>query len=265
MPVKSADSYLGQVLPALEDTASRFAALVTGAPDTEVPVPACPGWTVRDVAAHVAEVSVQYGREAWTPAAAQGAGLGGEPDRGAETASAQELAGRLHRELAVPRAQVERGGGHVPAFWFHGEQLIGADAALGILLGELVVHGHDVARALGRPWPIEPTHAALIVEGLNHILPGLVRHDRAEGLTASFQLRLRGQASHIWEFLDGRLHVNPPRPGRIDVHISGDPATLLLFMYGREPQWKLIATGRLAAWGRKPWLAFTLTSRFRKP
>ncbi len=265
MPVKSADSYLGQVLPALEDTASRFAALVTSAPDTKVPVPACPGWTVRDVAAHVADVSVQYGREAWTPAAVQGAGPGDEQDRGPGTASAEELAGRLHQELAALRAQVDRCGGEVPTFWFHGEQLVGADAALGILLGELVVHGHDVARALGRPWPVEPAHAALIVEGLNHILPGLVRPDRVEGLTASFQLRLRGQASHIWEFLDGRLHVNPPRPGRIDVHISGDPAALLLSMYGRESQWKLIATGRLAAWGRKPWLAFTLISRFRKP
>jgi hypothetical protein len=31
-----------------------------------------------------------------------------------------------------------------------------------------------------------------------------------------------------------------------------------------ESQWKLIATGRLAAWGR-PWLAFTLRSRFHNP
>jgi hypothetical protein len=36
-------------------------------------------------------------------------------------------------------------------------------------------------------------------------------------------------------------------------------------MYGRESPWKHIPAGRLAAWGRKPWLAFTLGSRFRKP
>ena len=54
-------------------------------------------------------------------------------------------------------------------------------------------------------------------------------------------------------------------PGRIDVHISGDPAALLLYIYGRESQWKLIATGQLAAWGRKPWLAFTFRSRFHTP
>jgi len=49
------------------------------------------------------------------------------------------------------------------------------------------------------------------------------------------------------------------------VHISADPAALLLFMYAREPQWKYIATGRLIAWGRKPWLALTLGGRFQKP
>ena len=265
MPVTSADSYLGQVLLPLDHAARRFAALVASAPAAAAPVPACPGWTVPDVAAHVVQVSAQYGREAWAPAGVPDAGPGELQEPGPGAASAQELAARLHRELAALRTQIERAGGQVPAFRFHGEQLVGADAVLGVLLGELVVHGHDVARALGRRWPIDPAHAALIVEGLNHILPGQVRPDRAAGLTACFQLRLRGQASHIWEFRDGQLHVNPPRPGRIDVRISGDPAALLLFMYGREPQWKLIATGRLAAWGRKPWLAFTLGSRFQRP
>ncbi len=153
----------------------------------------------------------------------------------------------------------------MPAFRFHGGERVRADVALGILLGEPVVHGHDVAEALGRPWPIDPGHVALVVEGLNPILPGWVRPDRTAGLTASFEVHLRGQTSHVWAFRDGRLHVNPPDPGRIDVHISADPAALLLFMYAREPQWKYIATGRLIAWGRKPWLALTLGGRFQKP
>ena len=64
MPVTSASSYLSQILPALNDTAGRFAALIEGAPDTAAQVPACPGWTVRDVAAHVADTAVHYGRRA---------------------------------------------------------------------------------------------------------------------------------------------------------------------------------------------------------
>jgi uncharacterized protein (TIGR03083 family) len=270
MPVMSANSYLGQVLPALDDTAGRFAALVASAPDTTVPVPGSPGWTVRDVAAHLASVAVRYsdgpeGRGIWTPTPGGLAGLNDDQIAALGTASAGELAAQMQRHLGALRAQIQGYGGQMPAFRFHGGEQIRADIALGILLGELVVHGHDVARALGRPWPIDPGHVGLIVEGLNPVLPGWVRPDRIQGLTASFEMRLRGQASHIWAFQNGRLHVDPPRPGRIDVHISGDPAALLLYIYTRESQWKLIATGQLAAWGRRPWLAFTLRSRFHTP
>lgn len=270
MPVMSADSYLREVLPALDDTAGRFAALVSSAPDTTVPVPGSPGWTVRDVAAHVATVTVRYcdgpeGRGVWTPTPDGVAGLNDEQIAALGTASAGELAARMQRDLAALRAQIEGYGDQMPTFRFHGGEQIRADIALGILLGELVVHGHDVARALGRPWPIDPGYVAVIVEGLSPVLPGWVRPGRIQGLTASFDVRLRGQASHVWAFRDGRLHVNPPRAGRIDVHISGDPAAMLLYIYAREPQWKLITTGRLAAWGRRPWLAFTLRSRFHTP
>jgi uncharacterized protein (TIGR03083 family) len=265
MPVKPADSYLRQVLPALDNAADRFVALLSSAPDTMVQVPACPGWTVRDLAAHLADTIVQYGRAAWTPADATAAGPGTEQLTAEGAAAAEELAARLHPELAALRALIDTQDGQIPEFRYHDGPLVPADAGFGILLGELVVHGHDVASALGRPWPVDPGHAALIVEGLGPILPAEVRPDRAKGLTASFEIRLRGFASHIWEFQDGQLHVNPPHPSKIDVHLSADPAALLLVMYGRESQWKHIPAGRMAAWGRKPWLAFTLGSRFRKP
>lgn len=265
MPVKSADSYLRQVLPALDDTADRFVALVSSASDTTVRVPACPGWTVRDLAAHVADTTVEYGCAAWSPAAATATGPGDEQLLAQGAAGAEELAARLHPELAALRACIDARDGQIPEFRYHDGPLVTADAGLGILLGELVVHGHDLARALRRPWPVDSGHAALIVEGVSPILPAQVHPDRTKGLTASFEIRLRGFASHIWEFQDGQLHVNPTHPGQIDVHLSADPAALLLVMYGRESQWKHIPAGRLAAWGRKPWLAFTLASRFRKP
>jgi uncharacterized protein (TIGR03083 family) len=265
MPVKSADAYIRQVLSALDDTADRFAALVSSASDTTMRIPACPGWTLRDLAAHVVDATVQYGRAAWTPAAAGSTGPGPEQLPAQDAAHVGELAARLHPELAALRAHIDGQDGQIPEFRYNDGPLVPAGAALGILLGELVIHGHDLASALGRPWPIDPGHAALIVEGLSPILPAQVSPDRARGVTASFEIRLRGFASHIWEFQDGQLHVNPPHPGGIDVHLSADPAALLLVMYRRESQWKHILGGRLAAWGRRPWLALTLTSRFRKP
>mgnify|MGYP001309698782 CR=1 FL=1 len=270
MQTTTTSSYLDRVLPAIDLAADRFVTLATGAPDPALPVPANPGWTVRDVAAHLVTVTVRYadgpeGRGVWTKTPGDLPALNHDQVAALGTATVGELAGRLRRELTAVRGQIQGYGSDMPSFGFHGGERVRADTALGILLGELVVHGWDVARALRRPWPIDPGHAALIFEGLNPVLPGWVRPERVRGLTAGFEIRLRGRDSHVWAFRDGRLQVNPRDRGRIDVHISADPAPFLLVCYRREPQWKHIATGRILAWGRKPWLAPTLISRFHTP
>ena len=244
MPAMSADSYRSQVLPALDDTASRFAALIEGAPDTTAQVRACPGWTVRDVVAHVAE-AVQYGCAAWTPAAARPADTAGP----AEQAGRRELVARLHPELAALKACIGGLVGPVPEFRYNDGPLVPADTGLGILVGELVIHGHDVARAQASPGrstlPTSPSSSRAWVP----ILPAQVCPDRARALTATFEIRLRGHGTHVWAFRDGQLHVNPARPGPVDVHLSADPAALLLVMYKRDSQWPHIAAGRSSRLG----------------
>ncbi len=268
--MQTATSYLDRVLPAINLAADRFVTLVTGAPDPTVRVPTASAWTVRDVAAHLVTVTVRYadgpqGRGTWTSTPLDLPALNHDQIAALGIVGVGELAAKLHQELTALRAQIQGYGNNIPSFRFHGGEQVRADIALGILLGELVVHGWDVARALRRPWSIDPGHAALIIQGLNPILPGWVRPERVRGLTAGFEIRLRGRDRHVWAFRDGRLQVNPRDRGRIDVHVSADPAAFLLVCYAREPQWKHIATGRILAWGRKPWLALTLPSRFHKP
>jgi uncharacterized protein (TIGR03083 family) len=176
-----------------------------------------------------------------------------------------ELATRLRHDLTALCDQVEGYGAAPPSFRFHGGELVPADVALGILLGELVVHGWDIARALRQPWPIDPGHVALIMDGLAPIVPGWVDPRRAHGLDATFRVRLRGQVTYVFSFRDGRLQVDPPDARRVDANISADPAALLLVLYRRQSQWPHIARGRLLAWGRKPWLALTFAGRFHKP
>jgi hypothetical protein len=222
---------------------------------------------------HVVTVVPRYaagpeGRGAWAPTPTVLPALNDDEIRALGRPPMGELTGRLLRDLADLHAQIRAYGPAVPTFRFHGGSSIAADQALGILLGELVVHGNDIATALRRPWPIDPAHVELILQGVNPILPGWVDPAGAAGLSATFELRLRGQGTHVWSFADGRLvtaRVGAPGAGVPDVHISGDPAYLLLLLYRRVPQWRGIATGKLLAWGRRPWLAFTLTSRFHKP
>lgn len=268
--MQTATSYLDSVLPAIDSVADRFTALVTAAPDPAVQVPSSPGWTVRDVAAHLATVAVRYadgpeGRGVWTETPLDLPALNHHQIKTLGTATVGDLAASLRQELAALQVQIRGYSGSPPSFRFHGGQQVRADIALGILLCELVVHGWDVARALRRPWPIDPGHAALIIDGINPVLPGWVRPERVRGLTAGFEIRLRGQASHVWAFRNGRLHVNPVDRPRIDACISADPAAFVLLCYRREPQWKLITTGRITAWGGRPWLALTLVNRFHTP
>ena len=263
-------TYLDRVRPAIGQVGERLAVLVTTAPDPDLPVPNSPDWTVREVTAHVVTVAPRYAagpdhRGTWVQDPRELPELNRAELRALGTGSMAELAGRLRHDLTALCEQVEGYGAAPPSFRFHGGELVPADTALGILLAELVVHGWDIAQALRRPWPIDPGHVALILEGLAPIVPGWVDPERARGLTATVQVRLRGQATHVFQFRDGRLRVDPDGEPPIDVRISGDPAALLLVLYRRQSPWPHIARGRLVAWGRRPWLAPSFAGRFHKP
>ena len=142
------------------------------------------------------------------------------------------------------------------------------------LLNETIVHGWDIAHASGRPWPIEPSHAALVIEGF--IIPifqaleprEMVDQKAAAGVRATYEFRLRDGQRYVWAFDNGALTVEGPRSGRakgIDCHISADAAAMLLVAWGRQSQWPAIASGKITAWGRKPWLGPKFRSLVRNP
>lgn len=77
----------------------------------------------------------------------------------------------------------------VPQMRFDGDRLIRADAALGILIGEFVVHGHDIARAVGAQWWVEPDVVLMIIRGRQQILPSWVDSVGAAGHDATYDIR----------------------------------------------------------------------------
>jgi uncharacterized protein (TIGR03083 family) len=264
----TATAYLDRVLPAIDRLAERFAALVTAAPDPAAPIPDSE-WTVRDATAHVATVARRYidgpeGRGSWVPDPRDLAALNDTQIQALADLDMAELAATLRRDLTALAAQFRAYGTAPPTFRFHGGEPVAADVALGILLGELVVHGWDIARAVAHPWPIDPGDVELILDGVEPILPGWVDRDRAGDLTATFDIRLRGGTTRRWSFTNGRLDTKPT-PSRPDVTISADPVALLLVFYRRQSQWPHILRGHMLAWGRRPWLAFTLATRFHTP
>lgn len=145
---------------------------------------------------------------------------------------------------------------------FDGDQIVPADLQAGTFLGELIVHGRDIARAVGADWPIEPAMVPLVYVGLHQVLPGWVDPHGAAGHTATYQLKLRGSSVYVYEFTNGRLEVDPAQPRPVDVHISADPVIALLTSYCRVGQVGPALTGKVLVWGRRPWLATSLRGRF---
>jgi len=139
------------------------------------------------------------------------------------------------------------------------------------LLNETIMHGYDIARADGRPWPIARSHAAMVIDGF--LVPtvsalgprAMVDQQAAAGLRATFQLHIRGGDSHLFSFDDGALAIERPGARRVDCHISVDPAAMLLVAWGRRSHWPAIARGQMVAWGRKPWLGPRFPALMRNP
>lgn len=143
----------------------------------------------------------------------------------------------------------------------------------GHLLHETLMHGYDIARADGRRWPIEPAHAALVIEEfyvpvLKELEPrAMVDQAAARGRHVAYAIHLRGAGTHVLAFDDCCLTIASPASfsGRIDCHISADPAAFLEVALQRRSQWSAIARGQLLPWGRKPWLAPKFRSLIRNP
>jgi uncharacterized protein (TIGR03083 family) len=264
---------------AVEAVAERVVALIRSAGDPGTRVPRL-GWTVGQVAAHLVVVSrvyteaVQGGERRWmqpylagpddTPRrlAAGNARIVSESPHDDRAALAHDLADGVQSFLAAMEGRP--GDASVATPWYGEGQTRTLAELSGVLLGELVVHGRDIAETVRWRWPINPEHARLILMAVTSMLPCFVDVERARGMNATYMVHIRRGPRLVVRVADGTVSV-VPAAARTDCHISADPVAFLLVSYGRLSQWGPIARGKLVAWGRRPWLALSFKSLFRNP
>jgi uncharacterized protein (TIGR03083 family) len=228
-------------------------------------------WTARDAAAHIAsglELYTSFARGGSSPAATIDAITTMNDDLIATLGEATmpALGQRIRSAGRQYLAVVDMRGGDVEVPW-HAGLRIPVGSLLAISLGEAVVHGHDIAHAARRPWPVPADWARTVFHGVQPVLPHYLDPGRAAGRDHAFDVRLRGRAGDrtLLSIRDGALHVGAAPAARVDCHISADPWTMVRIVYGRTGPARAAATGRVTAWGRRPWLAFVLPTLFRKP
>jgi hypothetical protein len=179
--------------------------------------------------------------------------------------------GVLSRELTgALDAFLEAGAGaspelRVPTPWYGADATLPLGVATCLLLGEQVIHGLDIARTLGRPWPITRAHALLLMPVFMTMMPLAVDPERTRATRAAFAMHVRGGPNFVLRVDRGTAAIEPLGSQRVDCHISGDPVSLTLAGYGRISQWRAIARGGMLAWGRRPWMGLRMLGLFFNP
>ena len=228
-------------------------------------------WTVRDVAAHLAGLMGVY--EGFVR------GEVDDADREVESAvtriaraNALAVAGRdtmsfddiVDEFEAAVGSLIDVLGRHDPAeaisLW---QARPGRpDVVAGLAVSELLVHGDDIARAVRRPWPLPAEAARAAWLQLAWVSPWSLDPVKAEGVDASWVVRLRGGGARWFRIHDGTAEVDTWHGQSIDCTILARPSSLLLVTYGRRPLWREIAKGNFLAWGRRPWIATRVPKLF---
>lgn len=256
---------------ALLDAAGRTASLLNAVTDPER-VASPTTWTIAETAAHIV---AEPGTHADLAESGRLPQLGdvSAAQRG-RRANAGQLGGFTERDLVTLAAQVVPAAaravdviGSLPA-----GQLIASSNALmwtpeqtlALLLGEQLVHGHDIARAAGLPWQISRSDALIVAAGAIRVLPDYLRPAGKPGRAMSFELRLRGGARYRLEVASDTATVEPAgQPA--DCVLTADPAAFLLVGYGRANPLTAALTVRIITSGRKPWLGLAFGRLFESP
>ncbi len=169
-------------------------------------VEGCPGWTVKDVAAHLS------GLVAETLA-------GVPPPRGSAEATARQVGDRSELTLDEVCEEWESNASALADY------AVGDPDYVKLLACDLTVHTHDIAEALDRP--IDGASAGTILAA-EHYLP-LLQDRVADHLDIALEVELDGIAN------------NPARGGTTPLKLSAQPLEFLRSVTGRRTRSQVAA------------------------
>jgi hypothetical protein len=132
-------------------------------------------------------------------------------------------------------------------------------------LGELILHGRDVARAIGAPWEIDERDMLLIARGLILIQfaegPGYLRARLPAGTDVCVAFKLPGARPYLIHVHDGAIELRELRStDRPDAILGAPASTLCDMMYQRIGTVTAARRGLMIVGGCRPWKALKLQS-----
>ena len=225
-------------------------------------------WTLRELVAHLAARSGRFAAYLSGAAIPEGeiAGIAEENGRDVRERRERPLADmveELRSNVSTFVATTHGKLGADPLRWYSGVTLDVATAS-GLLLGELIVHGYDAAKTLGRPWPIAGNDARTVIRATATLAPWYVDPDATRGDHTTYRVAVRGGPAFRVRVDDGTASIEPAE-GEADCTIRAEPSALVLLSYGRITLWRGVARGRFVPRGRRPWRALRFARSFLPP
>ncbi|MFC4081406.1 maleylpyruvate isomerase N-terminal domain-containing protein [Amycolatopsis samaneae] len=270
------------VRDALPQAGARFADLVLTAHDPATRVTA--DWSVVETTAHVGFIALMYrvmvrGGDEPLPLPALTTSI--KQARTDTVADMNTLAlreyperdpVRLSEKLRTDIAEILRRSEGIdperPVSWLGGA-LVPVAGVLAHLLNELLIHGLDIARAIGVPWPIRAVDEALFFD---LFLVGMTRNSVGtlldDAVPSPRRIAVEFRSAHtdpvVMALQHGHVTIEEP-DGASDVRLSFDPAVLVPMMFGRVSRARAVLTRKVVIGGPRPWLLRPFLKVVRMP
>src|SRR5262249_9658844 len=151
-------------------------------------------------------------------------------------------------------------------FPFHAFGFMSGNTAQTNWLGEFLLHGQDIARAIKAPWDIAERDMALVVRGARDMAPIYLRCGDAAGVEMSLAFTLPGARPYLMRIHEGAAEMRERRPDdRPDAVLRLPASTMAQLIYQRIGHFGAVRNGLRIVGGRRPWVALKFMSYFDAP
>jgi hypothetical protein len=227
-------------------------------------------WNVQQAVAHVLTIPQRYLHEqqgdSRLVAHPREVNVLNQNELEAALAPVSELADQIQAVAAELDALFDTVANEPPVLPFHCGAHVDGITWQTNWLGELVIHGRDIARAVKAPWEVPEHDMLLIARGLMQIAPGYVRTTIPLGTDICVAIKTPGARPYLIHIHDGIGELRVRRHNDRPDAVLGMPAsTLTLLLYQRIGQFTAARHGLRVIGARRPWLAFKLISCFEAP
>ena len=225
-------------------------------------------WTVQQVVAHVLTVARRYqgmahGRDYPHAAYPRELDVINQTELEAAMAPIPELADQLRALAAEMDSYFDAVTNEPPTIPFPAGAIIDGITAQTNWLGELLLHGQDVARAVKTPWELPERDMLLVARGLMQIGPAYLRAATSPDTDVCVAYQLSGARPYLAHIRHGTAEIRVRRSDdRPDAVLQLPASTLTQLFYQRIGLFSAVLRGLRVRGGRRPWVALKLMSYF---